>query len=352
MISFNGQFIDKNFYNWFYHTFNLAIKKREKRSLMNLILTTFDNLKGPNIYLIVPDQMLDDILKRKVADFLNLDLGKGFFELNLVEESLKTFNLYIEIPSSVARGGEEMALISLITEKNYKGSLFLDLLKNLHQNMLSIPDIYKGFHKGDSTFKDDLEVQEKYNVLNTIFNDCFKELKERVESSSIGNILILGINKVGKTSLINQLKNKRFNRNTKPTLAITLMELLIDSYFFKIIDVGGQKMLRSQWWSYTTAPDAVVFVFDVNDEGVRLDDTIDEFNKIISKISEKKEKTPILLCGNKIDLAEDAKLDKFKNLLIPEGLDLKYKIQLMSAVTGEGIQEGFKWLVKQFMDIS
>ena len=113
--------------------------------------------------------------------------------------------------------------------------------------MIKRSDLYKAFYM-DSMFSDDLS-KVKYEELKDIMVDTFEECKSAISRSTIGNILILGINKVGKTSIIKQLKEKKFASNIKPTLALTLIKLIIDTYLFKIIDVGGQKRLRDQWWS-------------------------------------------------------------------------------------------------------
>lgn len=318
---------------------------------MHLVLITFDSILGPKIYLSVPENISNEKLKERICEFLNLDLGENFFEVNIIEENLKTFNLYIEIPSEIGRGGIEMALISLITEKNYKSSLFYDILKNTQKKMLEIKDLYKGIYMDVNNL--DAQVEMKYKVLKNILNQSYEKCEAAISHSTIGNILILGINKVGKTSIINHFKEKKFSSNIKPTLTLTLIELIIDTYLFKIVDVGGQKRLRDQWWSYTSSPDAIVFVFDVNDKGKRLNDTKEEFLKILAKLSSKLEKIPILICANKIDLvSEKINLEYFNELLIPEQLKVNYKLQLTSAISGEGLGEGFKWLVKNLMEIT
>ena len=78
-------------------------------------------------------------------------------------------------------------------------------------------------------FSDDLS-KVKYEELKDIMVDTFEECKSAISRSTIGNILILGINKVGKTSIIKQLKEKKFASNIKPTLALTLIKLIIDTY--------------------------------------------------------------------------------------------------------------------------
>ena len=244
-----------------------------------------------------------------------------------------------------------MVLLSLIAEKNYKSSLFYDILKNTQKKMIESSDLFKAFYMGRELSDDQSKV--KYEELKGIMVNTFEECKSAISRSTIGNILILGINKVGKTSIIKQLKEKKFSSNIKPTLALTLIELIIDTYLFKIIDVGGQRRLRDQWWSYTSTPDAIVFVFDVNDVGERLDDTKEEFLKILAKLTSNSNETPILICANKLDLySGEVDLNHFERFLIPEQVKINYRFQLTSAISGEGLNEGFKWLVKTLMEIS
>ena len=326
---------------------------------MNLILTVFDAIRGPITYINIPEQISNDEILKKINGFLNLDLGKGFFVINLVEENLKTFNFYFEIHSEWARGGHEMCMLSILTDKNYKDALFFDLLKEIYENISTIENIFKGFYKNYES-REDFEIEVKYKELKTILVEIYERINETIKSTILGNILLLGLNKVGKSSIIARLKTKVFSTKIKPTLALTLIEQIIESYHFKIIDVSGQKKLRDQWWSYTKYPEAVIYVASINDiinKGEKLRETQIEFENVIERFSEEEfKKTPILICVNKIDLIDDLDVKSVENeiniLLNLDDFDGNYKIQLTSAVNGTGIAEGFKWIVSKLMEIS
>ncbi len=326
---------------------------------MHLILTVFDAIRGPITYISIPEQIANDEILKKINGFLNLDLGKGFFVINLVEENLKTFNFYFEIHSDWARGGHEMCMLSILTDKNYKDALFFDLLKEAYENLGTIENMFKAFYK-TSEKRNDFEIEVKFKELKTILVEMYERINEKIKSTIIGNILLLGLNKVGKSSIIERLKKKVFSTKIKPTLALTLIEQIIESYNFKIIDVSGQKKLRDQWWSYTKYPEVLIYVASINDivnKGEKLRETQEEFEKIIERFSEEEfKKTPILICVNKIDLIDDLDVKSVENevkvLLNLDDFDGDYKIQLTSALSGAGVHEGFKWVVSKLMEIS
>ena len=328
---------------------------------IHIILTIFDRFHGPVAYINIPEKVPDDSISHQIAAFMNLDLDKSFFELTLFEENLKTINYNFEISSNWARGDVEMAQLTILTEKNYKSDIFFDLFKETQQIIASKNQIFKGFYKNIPEHKDDPDVNKKYDELKGILDNMYEKLNELIESSIVGNILLLGINKVGKSSLIERLRKRVFNPNMKPTLALTMIEQIIDSYHFKIIDVSGQKRLRDQWWSYTKKPDAIIFVVgvdDIIDKGVRLTETEQEFKKLLDRYSKDSKfqlshKMPLLICINKIDLSDDPDsiMEMLIDMLYLKKFKGKFRMQLTSALSGDGIEEGFKWLVIQLLKI-
>jgi GTPase SAR1 family protein len=144
----------------------------------------------------------------------------------------------------------------------------------------------------------------------------------------------------------------------KPTLALHVIKILFENKIFRTIDVSGQKQLRSQWWSYTKTPDAIIFVIDINDHADRLKEVKSEFSKLEARVSSKKEginrNIPILICFNKIDLIDNInkKKSEIMEILPLESTNLNYKVQLTSAKEGTGITEGIKWIFKELLKIS
>ena len=252
-----------------------------------------------------------------------------------------------------------MTMLSIISDKNYKISLFFDILKEAENKFNYARNIYKGFYIKDVEYQNDPEVQLKYEEIKKILLETYNKIEARTKSAVIGNFLILGLDRVGKTTILEYLKKKAFT-SVKPTLALTLIEQIINSYLFKIIDVSGQKKLRDQWWMYTKHPDAIIFVIDINDikNKERLEETKEEINKIIEKFSCDEERldknTLLLFCVNKVDLYKGKlpKVNEIKEIFNLTELNCKYTTEFTSTVTGEGIEKSFKWLVTKLLSIS
>ncbi|HEY0088980.1 MAG TPA: ADP-ribosylation factor-like protein, partial [Candidatus Lokiarchaeia archaeon] len=126
-----------------------------------------------------------------------------------------------------------MTMLSIISDKYYKISLFFDILKEAENKFNYARNIYKGFYIKDVEYQNDLEVQLKYEEIKKILLETYNKIEARTMSAVIGNFLILGLDRVGKTTILEYLKKKAFT-SVKPTLALTLIEQIIDSYLFKI----------------------------------------------------------------------------------------------------------------------
>ncbi|MHA1866222.1 MAG: ADP-ribosylation factor-like protein, partial [Candidatus Heimdallarchaeaceae archaeon] len=59
--------------------------------------------------------------------------------------------------------------------------------------------------------------------------------------SEILNIVLLGLENAGKTTLLNTLKGEKF-RETRTTIGINVDLINYNGYKFQAIDVGGQRV--------------------------------------------------------------------------------------------------------------
>ncbi len=57
--------------------------------------------------------------------------------------------------------------------------------------------------------------------------------------------------------------------------------------------------------------------------------------------------TPILILGNKNDLKHKLNKEGISKLLKPKNIN--FKIGIVSALTNEGIEENFKWLIRSIL---
>ena len=194
---------------------------------------------------------------------------------------------------------KETIIITLITEKNFKTDSFYSILTNFSKRLQSSRELFLKYCYNVSPDEPIIDQLKEYKELYSIFLDFYEKLLMSLESTLIGTFLILGINKVGKTTILNRLKNNSYS-SPKPTLTSQMIGLMIETYKIKIIDVSGQKKLRKQWWASIKYPDAIVYVYDITDKGDRLEETKEEFKKIIDRYSETASfplsiKTPLLI---------------------------------------------------------
>eukprot|EP00898_Chlorokybus_atmophyticus_P001689 jgi/Chlat1/2520/Chrsp175S02379 len=169
-------------------------------------------------------------------------------------------------------------------------------------------------------------------------------------------ILVLGLDNAGKTTILKRLSESetesKDNTTTSssittvtPTQGFNIKSLLHDGFKLNVWDIGGQKAIRPYWRNYFEATDALVYVVDSSDRR-RMEETGFELAALLEE--EKLAAVPLLVFANKQDLLQAAKhTDIAESLNLHTLRDRKWQIQPCSAKSGEGLQEGMEWLVKQ-----
>lgn len=168
------------------------------------------------------------------------------------------------------------------------------------------------------------------------------------------DILILGLDKSGKTSFIETLKayllkpSKALDR-IQPTIGQNVSFVSIDSHhIWKIIDVSGQESFRYLWDSYFNKENihAVVYVVDSSDPD-RLQESVDEL-RARYLANPPAVQIPIAIMINRADLCLDISLfiDKFTELMID--LDVKRSnVFQISSDQPQDLHDSIQWLRTQ-----
>lgn len=167
------------------------------------------------------------------------------------------------------------------------------------------------------------------------------------------DILMIGLDNSGKTSIINFLRTKDA-LDTVPTVGVQEHEFrLADTVVFKLLDTAGQKQYRGNWSKFLRTTDVIIFVVDVMDEA-RYPEAREEFEKVVQSLRERRNgnKVPILMAMNKIDLLKSKEeIDKkaielLKYFKFEDFLEKKnpYHIQPTCALTGDGLFDLIKWI--------
>ncbi|CAK9213565.1 unnamed protein product [Sphagnum troendelagicum] len=157
-------------------------------------------------------------------------------------------------------------------------------------------------------------------------------------------ILVLGLDNAGKTTVLKSLTDEDISTVT-PTQGFNIKSLIHEGFKLNVWDIGGQRAIRPYWRNYFEQTDALVYVVDCADRR-RIEESGDELSQLLEE--EKMINVPILVFANKQDLMHALPADE-----VAHGLNLflirdrAWQIQGCSAKTGEGLQEGMEWVVKQ-----
>jgi GTP-binding protein SAR1 len=155
------------------------------------------------------------------------------------------------------------------------------------------------------------------------------------------NILVIGLDNAGKTTLVGMLINDKFQHH-EPTSHPNKEVLNIGGIEFTVHDLGGHVSARRLWKSYYVNTDCVLFMVDVTDV-YRMHEVRQELSKIVADLND----VPILIIGNKIDArnaCSEAQLRRYLNL---SPIDENIGVFMCSIVKRAGIKEAFKWVISR-----
>ncbi|CAL4914734.1 unnamed protein product [Urochloa decumbens] len=164
-------------------------------------------------------------------------------------------------------------------------------------------------------------------------------------------VLILGVDKAGKTTLLEKLKSIYLKREglppdrVVPTVGLNIGRIEDANAKLVFWDLGGQVGLRTIWEKYYDEAHAIIYVIDAATAS-SFEDAKSALEKVIRH--EHLTGAPLLIVANKQDLpgvVNDEELAKFFNL---KELDERpCMFQAVSAYDGRGIKSGIDWLVEQ-----
>jgi len=164
-------------------------------------------------------------------------------------------------------------------------------------------------------------------------------------------ITIIGLPYVGKTTLVNWLKDENFTR-PKPSVGVNFEQIKIGDLTFNVFDISGQKSYRSAIWkSYVMTSVGIIFVIDSTDKE-QIDEVakwfwimVDEWLK--GNYSDK----VILFLANKADLKNTLNLeyiiDKLNLTKMSNYSDLSFQIFKTSIRENQNIEYAMKWFTKK-----
>ncbi|CAB4267795.1 unnamed protein product [Prunus armeniaca] len=130
-----------------------------------------------------------------------------------------------------------------------------------------------------------------------------------------------------------------------PTLGFNIKTITYQKYTLNIWDVGGTKNNKILWRNYFEQTDGLVWVVDSSDLR-RLDDCKMELDNLLKE--ERLSGSSLLILANKQDIKGALTPEEIAKVLNLEAMDKTrhWEIVGCSAYTGDGLLEGFDWLVQ------
>ncbi|XP_031137715.1 ADP-ribosylation factor-like protein 6 isoform X2 [Sander lucioperca] len=176
------------------------------------------------------------------------------------------------------------------------------------------------------------------------------------------NVLCLGLDNSGKTTIINQLKPSNNSNHLGPlseewkhvsqkpapdivpTIGFNIEKFKSSSLSFTVFDMSGQSRYRNLWEHYYKESHAIIFVIDSGDK-LRMVVAKEELDTLLNHEDIRSKKIPVLFFANKTDLRDAMSSVKVSQMLSLENIkDKPWNICASNAIKGEGLQEGLDWL--------
>lgn len=157
-------------------------------------------------------------------------------------------------------------------------------------------------------------------------------------------VLILGLDNAGKSTILSYLLDEPLDQ-VSPTLGFDIKTLTWrEKTRVNVWDVGGQETIRTYWRNYFEETDGLIWVVDSSDR-TRLDICAEQLRQVL--FEERLLGASVLVLANKQDLKGSLSAAEIEEVLNLKELGARHwEIRPCSAYTGEGVREGFDWLIE------
>ena len=162
-------------------------------------------------------------------------------------------------------------------------------------------------------------------------------------------ILFIGLDGVGKTTIITKLKDLKDGEVVEifPTPFINCKRIKYENKIINCVEVSGLKRYRKIWKNFYDEVDGIMFVIDSSDLARMkiVKELIQEIDKDLNKMM------PVVFLVNKQDLENCLSVEQVRNFIELDRIDTNFVWKLVRTIsyTGLGIKEGIDFITSQLI---
>lgn len=159
-------------------------------------------------------------------------------------------------------------------------------------------------------------------------------------------VIVVGLDNAGKSSIINRMKSDKVPPHTPPTAGFLIEKFQKGKTQLTIYDMAGATSYRNLWDEKLKGCQVLVFVVDSSDK-FRMVVAREELETLLEQPD--MIGVPVLVFANKNDLPTALNYSKVSEQLgLEEIADRSWNIVSSSALTGAGIWEGTEWVLGNY----
>lgn len=165
-------------------------------------------------------------------------------------------------------------------------------------------------------------------------------------------VLLIGLEGAGKSAILSHIRKLTGKSMSlgEITQTFDVQDLRVGKFNFSVWDVGGKEALRPYWRHHYVGTQGVVFVVDATDR-VSLPTAIAELRSAATDLQ--LQDAAFLICANKCD-----QRGALTALELSQAMDLSsvmlghpWHVQATSALKGEGLEQGWKFLAENMKEL-
>ena len=152
---------------------------------------------------------------------------------------------------------------------------------------------------------------------------------------------MVGLDGAGKTTILFKLKLGEVVQSI-PTIGFNCETIEFKNQKSVIWDIGGQDLIRPMWKHYYQNAEGIIYVVDTSDKK-RVEFAKNEISKMLAQ--EDLVGVPLLVLANKQDIGLLTVKEVISRMELERVMGRPWHCQGTSALNGNGLVEGFTWLI-------